>query len=308
MINTINGKRLQYCTIDELREYFIGRKYGRLTITNVERVLFKTYRRAVVDYICDCGTVGRAQLSNIIKGTTLSCGCLRKEALCCRKTLNRYWINSDYTVSVVATNNPNIIFTVDFHTWVWFSHIAWGVNDHGYMHTSVNGRLFEYHTLLYPVPTYGKYVRDHKNRCRFDNRYSNLRVISHSDNRYNTGKKDGCTTNIKGVYIDKHGKYVAMLNSSKHGIRLTKTFNTLEEAAAQRREWEEMYQTIEELIVPPLILPNGQLNVYNFPFGWYPEEYSSIWALLGLRVVPYSTKRSGYIDTASKIYRGDYSN
>lgn len=55
---------------------FIGKKFGRLTI--LERSS-KAKHLQKVRCICDCGKEMEGYLSNIKKGTTSSCGCLKKE-------------------------------------------------------------------------------------------------------------------------------------------------------------------------------------------------------------------------------------
>jgi hypothetical protein len=300
MINRINGKRLFHCTVEELNEAYVGKKFNMLTITGITRELKRSDGKytSVASYICDCGNIGKTILSNILNGTSKSCGCLKKETYkyanlrsresgILNRRNNEYYINPDGTVNVVASNDHNIIFTVDLYTWIWFSNLLWSIDIQGYMTTCLDKFSYRYHTLLLPVPPKTKYVRDHKNKSKLDNRYCNLRVVTSSTNNCNKNKKDNCTTNIRGVYMTPIGKYVAMLNSSKYGVRLTKHFDTLEEAVAQRKAWEDQYQQVEELKVPPFIFPNGQLNVYNFPFSWYSDKYFYIWSMLGLRIPPY---------------------
>lgn len=63
------------------REYVIGNKYGRITITDCEpdgcSPNGSSYR--IVKYLCECGNVGTARLSDIKRGNTMSCGCLFKD-------------------------------------------------------------------------------------------------------------------------------------------------------------------------------------------------------------------------------------
>ena len=308
MINRINGKNLRACTIEEIKEVYVGRKYGKLTILDVYRKP-NTNARCNTPYAkckCDCGTIKEFTLRYLINGHPLSCGCRKSEKIIFGRTSNSYILNPDGTVSVVASNNPNIIFTVDLCTWVWLSHLTWGIDSGGYMTTGLLGNEFRYHTLLYPVPPGRKYVRDHRNRCRLDNRYCNLRVVTSQTNSNNTTKSEGKTTDVIGVY-EYDGKYRAMMNIDNHSLRLHKQFSTFEEAVAQRKEWERMYIKEEELDVPPLFLPNGELNVYNFPFYWYPDKYIKIWGILGIRVLPYPYAYDYHMNTLNRLFnRNNY--
>lgn len=310
MSTDINGKRLFDLTDEKIQNYYVGKKYGRIVITRIRKTVAEYKKRNriewIAEFVCECGNKGEALLRHIDEGSTLSCGCNRLRKSIYKRKTNEYYINPDGTVSVIASNDHNIVFIVDLYTWIWFSHLSWRIDHFGYMSTDIFGQPFKYHTLLYPLPPKGGYVRDHKNRCKLDNRYSNLRVVPYSTNVINRDKYnvDKSTTGEIGVY--KQGNYfIAYLHSDKHNVNLSKAFYTLEEAVIERKKWEQMYHQIEELNLPPLILPNGQLNVFQFPFGWYQDRYNVVWAYLGLRTWPYSTKFNKYINSISSIYRSE---
>lgn len=307
----INGKRLCDCTENEINETYVGKRYGRAVVTRVYRKLVKRPSRYVHEWyaeiICDCGNRSEKLLRHLEEGAVSSCGCnLIRNMIYNRKT-NRYQINPDDTVDVIASNNPNIVFKVDLYTWIWFSNLLWGIDGNGYMTANIKGYPINYHTLLYPNPSSKKYRRDHISKCKLDNRYANLRVITAAGNVINRDKvrRNGTyTVDEIGVHKRPDGLYIAGFTSKKNNICLHKSFHSLEDAVAQRKEWEAAYQQIEEIKVPPLILPDGSLNVYSFPFDWYDaDKYSAVWAYLGLRVWPYPIHFSNYINTISNIYR-----
>ena len=81
-------------------------------------------------------------------------------------------------------------------------------------------------------------VVDHINGNTLDNRLSNLRVVTQSENLFNTKLYSSNTTGYKGVCYDKHaGKYKASIRlngKSKHlGL-----YSTAEEAHTARINYE----------------------------------------------------------------------
>lgn len=59
----------------------IGKKYGRLTITRIERRATGRGTKPYAVCVCDCGREVTAQLGNIMRGKTKSCGCIEEERL-----------------------------------------------------------------------------------------------------------------------------------------------------------------------------------------------------------------------------------
>ncbi len=62
------------------------------------------------------------------------------------------------------------------------------------------------HRFLMDSPE-GKQI-DHINGNRLDNRKSNLRMVSQTQNNYNSIKRIGTTSKFKGVFYDKSGKRI----------------------------------------------------------------------------------------------------
>lgn len=76
---------------------------------------------------------------------------------------------------------------------------------------------------------------DHANRCRHDNRLSNLRLASHADNIRNCKVRTDNTSGVKGVHFDKsRGKWAVGIGNRKLG-----RFETFEAAIQARRQAAE---------------------------------------------------------------------
>lgn len=52
-----------------------GTKFGRLTI----RKIITTGKTKKAECCCDCGKIKNVNYYNLVNGTTISCGCARKE-------------------------------------------------------------------------------------------------------------------------------------------------------------------------------------------------------------------------------------
>ncbi len=75
---------------------------------------------------------------------------------------------------------------------------------------------------------------DHANRNPLDNRKSNLRIATRSQNQWNRGLQNNNSSGSKGVSWDKvNNKWRAAVNMQNKYINLGR-FNTIEEAVAVR--------------------------------------------------------------------------
>lgn len=116
-------------------------------------------------------------------------------------------------------------------------------NRDGYIKVHMDGKYYSAHRIAWLIMT-GEHVKypdfeiDHINGNRSDNRFSNLRKVTKSENQRNGSKRLNNTSGVHGVNW-KAGKdrWVARIwNGPKH-IYLGQ-FRTLEEAAIARRAAE----------------------------------------------------------------------
>ena len=59
--------------------YYVGQKFGRLTIIKEERILKNESSNIVAICECNCGGTKSSDRYSIVSGKTTSCGCIRKE-------------------------------------------------------------------------------------------------------------------------------------------------------------------------------------------------------------------------------------
>lgn len=111
---------------------------------------------------------------------------------------------------------------------------AGGLTPYGYVRINVEGRPYQAHRLAW-FYVYGRWPLreiDHINGIRSDNRLSNLREATPSQNQANKGMRKDNTSGAKGVTWDKsRGKWLAAIhvNGKRQGLG---RYQTIGEAAA----------------------------------------------------------------------------
>ena len=117
--------------------------------------------------------------------------------------------------------------------------------NNGYLSIGIDKTLYLAHRLVWAV-VHGedpKFILDHINRDKSDNRIENLRLCTNHqfDNRQNTTKYANNTSGVKGVsWYKPLGKWVANIRVNKVLIFLG-YHSTIEAAAEARREAELKY-------------------------------------------------------------------
>jgi hypothetical protein len=90
-------------------------------------------------------------------------------------------------------------------------------NRDGYIDIVINRRLFKAHRLawLWMTGEWPKYLIDHINGDRSDNRFHNLREATHAENMWNLRKPSTNTSGIKGVSkFKRNGKWRARISAN----------------------------------------------------------------------------------------------
>jgi HNH endonuclease len=177
----------------------VGQKFGRLIVT--ARAPGRTLGGNVLWIAdCDCGTVGHVISSNAF-GQTKSCGCLR----------GYYYGPPSRRGTPLTQARLQELLRYDLETGEFFWCIdksgsaktgdrAGNMNGNGYWEISVDGKKYKAHRLAW-LYVYGYFSErlDHKNRNKSDNRITNLREATRSQNGENARAKRTNRTGLKGV-------------------------------------------------------------------------------------------------------------
>lgn len=103
----------------------------------------------------------------------------------------------------------------------------------GYLSIRIDGKRYRLHNLawLYMTGSFPVNIIDHKDTNKENNKWSNLREATHSQNNFNRNKFKNNTSGAKGVtYREKYEYYEAKIKVNGKYIHLG-TFKMLEEAS-----------------------------------------------------------------------------
>ena len=197
--------------------------------------------KAVWDCLCDCGNHVFVDGSSLTTGHTRSCGCLRIEFR------GDYSILTEMDNAVKYTREDGLYFIIDKEDYPEVSKINWYPRQHDtccrrtwygakakqYLHQFI----LSIHNIMVPE---GCEI-DHINRNPFDNRKSNLRVVTHQENMMNLSLMPSNKSGVSGVrYKKQENKWCSTLTYNGNRIFLG-YFIDKEEAIKARLIAEKKY-------------------------------------------------------------------
>jgi hypothetical protein len=187
----------------------VGQKFGLLTV--IARAPGRTLGgNAIWLADCDCGTRRHVISSNALR-TTKSCGCRRgrfrpppeRKALTQSrlKELLRYEPETTGEFFWCVDKGPAKI-----------GDRAGSTNNDGYCQIDVDGRKYKAHRLAW-LYVYGYFPQrlDHKNRNKIDNRITNLRPATRSQNGENAKKPRTNSSGFKGAQQRPNRRWQAVV-------------------------------------------------------------------------------------------------
>ena len=218
-----------------------GDKYGRLTIIEeVEpHITPSGQKQRMILCSCDCGTSEpfEVTLNNLRSGHTTSCGCVRKEkAKEIHKKYNTYDLETyEYGVGYTTKGEE---FYFDKEDYQKIKEYAWYLDKDGYVvaYEANTGKQIKFHRLIMNCPE--DKVVDHRYRKTNDNRKSQLREVTPSQNCMNRMVDKRNKSGVVGVNWDKaRNKWRAIIGVNGKNIHLG-SFTTKEEAIEARLKAE----------------------------------------------------------------------
>ena len=195
----------------------IGEKYNHLTIKKEAPDILDENGNKIrqVWCECDCGNE-ELQLLNlyyVIYGSVKGCSKCKSKRMSesqkdKRKKINSYKFLKD-CVYIYPQDNLDIYTIVDYK---WYEYLknyyVWPKKDRDngyYWFIKFNGKNIKIHNII------GGLKYDHINRNKSDNREENLRPSSNAENARNRTVTKISKSGLKGVFIDKRGKYTAQI-------------------------------------------------------------------------------------------------
>ena len=185
-----------------------GNKYGMLTAV---KMLRKEKWNEYWECMCDCGKKVERTKATLQKGLSTSCGCEKYKRIALSNTHpNKFEVNNKVVVGVTH-NNERFIFDIDDYEVV--SQYTWHKTTNGYFCNKGKNGAILLHRLIMNPPT--DMDVDHINHDKSDNRKSNLRIATRSQNMANREYPN--KTGYRGVVELPTGKFIAQINNEYIG-------------------------------------------------------------------------------------------
>lgn len=186
---------------------------------------------------CDCGNNVVVIGTNLTRGTTIGCGCLRGKG----KMHNTYDLSGDYGIGYTAKGEE---FYFDLEDYEKIKDFCWRIHTitgyvYGYIENTKNKDI-SMHELIFGKSSKGICI-DHINRDKRDNRKINLRRVSEYNNSLNKSLFSNNISGVAGVgYHKQSKKWRARITFNKQQIDLGE-YNNFNDAVKERLLAEKKY-------------------------------------------------------------------
>ena len=218
-----------------------GQRFGRLVVIGKAPPCIRKNGRKVIMWHCkcDCGIEKDIMGYSLMTGHTRSCGCLSYERIHNKRKNNIYDLSGKYGIGYTTKGEK---FYFDLEDYEKLSKIYWYVSSQGYL---IGQNLKTKKTVLmhrYIMNASNDMIIDHigGSETIHDNRKSNLRIATRSENSRNHKLYGHNKSGVTGVYWDSQiQRWVAVVTSHGVQIRLG-SYKNKEDAIEARRKGEEL--------------------------------------------------------------------
>lgn len=224
-----------------------GKHFGRLQVLERSEDKIQPNGKHIVMWKCQC----QCKDKNIVyvpayrlnSGITKSCGCIRKEtASLLSKKYNKYDLSGEYGIG--WTSNTNEEFYFDLEDYEKIKDYCWHKNHNGYLtYIKNNGHYYDKNLNLSRIimDCPDDLVVDHINHNTLDNRKSNLRLATVSQNGMNHKICSENKSGYSGVWLDtKNNRWCASIMCNQKNVWLG-SFKNINDAVSARFLAEEQY-------------------------------------------------------------------
>ena len=233
-------------------EDLTGQQFGELTVIRraPDYILPCGKPQTMWECICSCGEIVITRALQLKNGDSQSCGHLQKEIVSklskARKTYNQYDLSGEYGIGYTSDGNE---FYFDLEDYDKIKNYHWYINSNdGYVEATKedkDNRHTRLHRIVMGVmdKDWRQYQVDHIHgeKSRNDNRKSNLRIATVSQNGMNKGIQSNNTSGVTGVNWDKRrNKWRARIKIDEKEKYLGEFVN-FEDAVKARKDAEEKY-------------------------------------------------------------------
>lgn len=177
-----------------------GMEFNRLTVIKRAEDRITPGGVKLIRWLCECSCgSGKEVIANaydLKTGHTKSCGCLSIEKQYeSHKKYNKYDLTGEYGIGYTEKEEP---FYFDLEDYDKIKDHHWRYNPAKYVVTDIGGKRVRFHRIILDL----KDIRegDHIFFQNFDNRKSQIRVATKSQNNMNHRLRSDNTSGIKGVH------------------------------------------------------------------------------------------------------------
>lgn len=219
-------------------------KFGRLTVIKrvEDHVMPSGEKRSRWHCKCDCGneiTIIGKRLT--MKNGTKSCGCFAKENMSkIKKRYNTYDLSGEFGIGYTLKGEE---FWFDLEDYNLIKDYCWSINKKGYVISTNRNtkKTILLHRIVTDCPDNLVPDHIHGRETRYDNRKSNLRIVTTQQNSMNSTLYKNNTSGITGVTWHKRDSvWQARIKVGYKYIHLG-YFDSFEDAVKTRKEAEDKY-------------------------------------------------------------------
>lgn len=200
-----------------------GDKYGALTIVSLNEEK-STKKHKYWNCICDCGNIFTIRQDHLVAANNPNCGCLTHKKRIKAKKHNDYVFADNYVI--FSASNTHNAFYVDREDFEKVYERCWYEDESGYIKTRMEGKLISLHRYIMNITDINILI-DHIDRNTRNNRKSNLRKATKSQNGMNRLEPSNNTSGFRGVHYnkDKHKwqvkiqRYIEYCDSYEHAVK-----------------------------------------------------------------------------------------
>lgn len=227
----------------------VGNKYERLLVTSFSNRKTRKDNHGKNKYkyyyncLCDCGNKCICNANSLKSGKSRSCGCLKSDKIKARRKLCSYTFTDNYVIGYCYNDNSE--FYIDLEDYEDIKDFSWyrDYNTNYICTNNIDAKYGKLHRCI--MDKYGDLTNkdvDHIiTKDKHDNRKSNLRIITHQQNLFNTKLNKLNASGFTGVYWSKKDKsWYSQITYNKKCIHLGYT-KTKEQALIQRLQAEVKY-------------------------------------------------------------------
>ena len=218
-------------------ENLTGQMFGKWKVIKRVEDYIASNGNKYVQWLCECSCENHTKKilrASILKsGDSKSCGCLFDL---------KYDLSGEYGIGWTNNGEP---FFFDKEDYDLIKDYTWRYDKNKYLYANCirNGKrtTIKMHRLIMDVLDDNEWLIDHIKHITYDNRKSQLRLVTNSQNGMNTKLSSNNTTGYKGVTWDKERqKWVVYIKLDNKHIYIGR-FDEIEEADSARRKAELKY-------------------------------------------------------------------